>query len=222
MRPIRFSRAQPARAWLICCQRSAPGGSRAGAVAGTAAATGAGSGVGTVGAGIGDLDDRILAPDCSAATTIGACYRAGEPGGVFDAVEAAYRTLVDDVAAARPGAAILVHNYDYAIPDGRTLPGMRSWLKLPMDNARVPLAGAPSGGLRREIVRDLIDQLTVRLSDLETDLNGTGRPAVFLVWSAGTLAEAEWANELHPKSPGFERLVADCWSGPARGALGLP
>jgi hypothetical protein len=173
-------------------------------------------------AGVGDLDDRILEPDCSAAATVDACYRAGQPGGIFDAVETAYRTLVDDVAALRPGATILVHNYDYAIPDGRTLPGMRSWLKLPMDNDRVPLAGAPLGGIRRDVVRDLIDQLTLRLSDIETQLNGPGRPEVFLVWSAGTLDDGEWANELHPRSPGFERLVAECWSGPARRALGLP
>ncbi len=125
------------------------------------------------------------------------------------------------MAAVRTDVAILVHNYDYAIPDGRTLPGMRSWLKLPMDNDRVPLAGAPRDGLRREIVRELIDQLTVRLSDLETALNAPGRPPIDLVWSAGTLADGEWANELHPKSAAFGRLVADCWSGPARRALGL-
>jgi hypothetical protein len=173
-------------------------------------------------AGIGDLDDRILAPDCSAATTVDACYRAGQPAGVFDAVEAAYRTLLGDVATLLPAAAILVHNYDYAIPDGRALPGMRSWLKLPMDNDRVPLAGAPKDGLRRDIVRALIDEHTLRLSDIETQMNGPGQPEVFLVWSAGTLGDAEWANELHPKSPGLERLVAECWSGPARRALRLP
>jgi hypothetical protein len=180
------------------------------------------SGGGNDFAGVGDLDDRILAPDCSGAATTAACYRAGQPDGVFDAVEAAYRTLIADVAAARPDLTILVHNYDYAIPDGRTLPGMRSWLKLPMDNDRVPVAGAPGGGLRRDIVRELIDQLTVRLSDLETATNGPGRPLLDLVWSAGTLADAEWSNELHPKPSGFERLVNDCWSGPARKALGLP
>jgi GDSL-like Lipase/Acylhydrolase family len=173
-------------------------------------------------AGIGDLDNRILAPDCSGESTVDGCYRVGQPDGVFDAVEAAYRTLIDTVTADLPDATILVHNYDYAIPDGRTLPGMRSWLKLPMDNDRVPIAGTPLGGLRRDIVRDLIDQLTLRLSDLEAELNGPGRPRIDLIWSAGTLVDSEWANELHPKSAAFERLVAECWSGPARAALGLP
>jgi len=173
-------------------------------------------------AGVGDLDDRILAPDCRGATSVEACFRAGEPGGVFDAVEDAYRTLIGVVAAARSELTVLVHNYDYAIPDGRTLPGMRSWLKLPMDNDRVPTAGAPYGGLRRDIVRALIDELTVRLSDLETEPRGPGQPAIELVWSAGTLDDTQWANELHPKSAAFAQLVSDCWSGPARAALGLP
>ncbi len=172
-------------------------------------------------AGVGDLDDRILAPDCRGATALAQCYRAGEPGAVFDAVGDAYRTIVETVAALRSDVTILVHNYDYAIPDGRTLPGMRSWLKLPMDNARVPIALAPQDGLRREIVGDLIDQLTVRLSDLEAAANGPNRPRVELVWSAGTLADTAWANELHPKPSGFEKLVNECWSGPSRRALGL-
>ncbi len=172
-------------------------------------------------AGVGDLDDRILAPDCSGAMALADCYRAGEPGGVFDAVEAAYRTIIAAVAAVRTDVTVLVHNYDYAIPDGRTLPGMRSWLKLPMDNVRVPLAGAPLAGLRREIVGDLIDQITLRLLELEATLNGPSQPAVELVWSAGTLNDSAWANELHPKPGGFSRLVNEAWSGPARRALGL-
>ncbi len=173
-------------------------------------------------AGIGDLDDRILAADCSGAATLAECYRSGQPGRVFDAVESACRAIVDAVGAARSDVSVLIHNYDYAIPDGRTLPGLRSWLKLPMDNARVPSAGAPLGGLRREIVCDLIDQLTVRLLDLETSMNGPNQPTVELVWSAGTLGDSAWSNELHPRPGGFNRLVAECWRAPARRALGLP
>ena len=43
-----------------------------------------------------------------------------------------------------------------------------------------------------------------------------------LVWTAGALSDSDWANELHPKPAAFSRLVSDCWSGPARKALGLP
>jgi hypothetical protein len=169
-------------------------------------------------AGIGDLDDKILAPDCSAATTLAACYRPLQPQGVFAAVEQAYRTILATIAAVRPDVPVLVHNYDYAIPDGRTLLGLKSWLKLPMDNDRVPTPGAPLGGLRREIVRDLIDRFTLVLDAVESS---PVPPRVELVWSAGTLSDGDWANELHPKPRGFAKLVSECWSGPARAALGL-
>jgi len=171
-------------------------------------------------AGLGDLDDKVLQPDNTGAANVDACYRPGEPAGVFAAVEAAYRLLIATVAALRPNATVLVHQYDYAIPDGRTLPGLRSWLKLPMDNCRVPLPGAPLAGIRRDIVRGLIDQFTLCLDNLVTSA-APGQPAVELVWSAGTLADSAWANELHPKPAGFGRLVNECWSGPARRALGL-
>lgn len=172
-------------------------------------------------AGVGDLDDKILAADCSAAGDVDDCFRANEPGGVFDVVNAAYRTLIASVARLRPGATILLHNYDYAIPNGRTLLGLRSWLKLPMDNCRVPTPGAPAGGIRRGLVGALIDHFTLALENLEDDGNA-GAPKVDLVWSAGTLRDSEWANELHPTPGGFNRIVAQCWAGPARKALGLP
>jgi hypothetical protein len=172
-------------------------------------------------AGVGDLDDKVLKPDCSGEATVDGCYRAGQPDATFTAIGAAYRDIVAATAAIRPDVTVLVHNYDYAIPDGRALPGLRSWLKLPMDNCRVPSAGAPLDGIRRDLVRDLIDRFTLALDDVVSNATGRGEPAVELVWSAGTLADSQWANELHPKPSGFNRLVADCWSGAARHALGL-
>ncbi len=171
-------------------------------------------------AGVGDLDAKILDPDCSGAATAEACLRPGQPDGVFAAVGNAYRILLGAVAAARPDATVLVHNYDYAIPDGHTLPGLRSWLKLPMDNCRVPAAGAPLGGVRRDLVRGLIDHFTLCLDELAAP--APGAPAVELVWSAGTLPDSAWANELHPRAGAFARIVDECWRGPARRALGLP
>jgi hypothetical protein len=172
-------------------------------------------------AGVGDLDDKVLRADCSGEASVEGCYRASQPGAIFAAIGDAYRDIIAAIAALRPDVTVLVHNYDYAIPDGRALPGLRSWLKLPMDNCRVPIQGASLGGVRRELVRDLIDRFTLGLDDVVSTTAGLGQPAVELVWSAGTLSDSQWANELHPKPSGFNRLVADCWSGPARRALGL-
>ncbi len=169
-------------------------------------------------AGIGDLDDKILAADCSAASAISTCYRPGQPGSEFGAVEHAYRDLLDAVRNTRPDVTVLVHNYDYAVPDGRTLLGLRSWLKLPMDkdNDRVFAAGAPLGGMRRDLVRDFIDNFTLCLEDV---CSSAIHPKAELV--CGHAADDEWANELHPRPRAFQKLVGQCWSGLARRALGF-
>ena len=65
-------------------------------------------------AGLGDLDAKILQPDCSGAADADSCYRPQQPDGVFAAVGAAYRSLLADVASLRPAATVLVHNYDHA------------------------------------------------------------------------------------------------------------
>jgi hypothetical protein len=173
-------------------------------------------------AGLGDLDDKILNPDCTQAANSEACYQAGQPDALFADVEAAYVTMLDAASVIRPGLPVLLHNYDYAIPNGKALPGVRNWLKLPMDNRRVPLAGAPAGGIRRDVVRDLIAGHTMLLSDQEDRYAGGPNVSARLVWSAGTLRDDEWANELHPTSGGFTRVVNECWATPARAALGLP
>jgi hypothetical protein len=172
-------------------------------------------------AGIGDLDDKLLKPDCRGAADAPECFRGGQPDAAFGAIAAAYQTLIDAITAQRPDMTVLVHNYDYALPDGRALPGVRSWLKLPMDNCQVPSQGALLDGIRREIVRELIDRFTLCLDELVAAGGRPGRPSIELVWSAGTLADSQWANELHPRPSGFARIVTECWSRPARRALGL-
>jgi hypothetical protein len=171
-------------------------------------------------AGLGDLDAHILRADCSAAQDVDSCYRPNGPEQVFDGVDVAYRALLGAVARANPALPVLLH-YDYAIPDGRTIAAIPCWLKLPMDNCRVPPSADPRTGLRRDIVRDLIDRFTLHLDGLVDAAAAEPLARPELVWSAGTLTDREWANELHPTPRGFDRLVRDAWSGPARAALGI-
>src|SRR3954471_16051692 len=63
-------------------------------------------------AGIGVLDDKVLQADCTGHANADACYRAGQPVGVFATVEGAYRTLLGTVFSLRPAVTVLVHNYD--------------------------------------------------------------------------------------------------------------
>lgn len=142
----------------------------------------------------------ILRDDCRGAGSVAQCYEAGQPAAVLDAIERACRSLVARVRRTLPDCAIVLHNYDYAIPSGKGFMGMGNWLKKPMDEARVPLR------LRPRLINDLIDRLGERLSGLAARIDN-----VHFVNSAGTLRHAEWGNELHPRPSGFNKLVRLRW-----------
>ena len=73
-----------------------------------------------------------------------------------------YIELIDRIAAQVPAAArIYVHNYDYALPSGQAVIGNKAWLKPALVAAKVP------PGLRAACMRYLIDQFSLRLTDLE-------------------------------------------------------
>jgi hypothetical protein len=144
--------------------------------------------------------DLILKEDCSDAATVAECYEAAQPAAIMDTIESACRTLIVQARRVLPDAAIILHNYDYAIPSGLGFFGMGNWLRKPMDDARVKRE------LQAPLVNDLIDQLGLRLAQLEGEF-----ASVRLINSAGTLAAGEWANELHPKPAGFNKIVRRCW-----------
>ncbi len=108
---------------------------------------------------------------------------------------------------------ILVHGYDYAIPDGRgffsgfgKLPG--PWLGPGFDAKGFPLKKTLEQ--RREILRFLIDQQNEMLARVAAL---TGFDHVSHVDLRGVLSNHEdywnwWANELHPTKKGFAAVAA--------------
>lgn len=172
------------------------------------------SGGGNDFAGFTDLRP-LLDVDCSARTTEEACFTGGAGPhpvhALFDRVKQSYIALIDLVAAHVPASArIYVHNYDYALPSGKPVIGGKAWLKPALVAAQVPVP------LRAGCVRYLIDQFSLRLSDLETRYAGR----VVFVDSRGILSDADWANELHPKATGFGKIARRAWK-PALQAAGL-
>jgi hypothetical protein len=127
------------------------------------------------------------------------------------------------VLAAVPDAKIFLHNYDRAIPTGRGFAGLGNWLRAPMVQARV---GAP---LHQAIVNRLLFEFTQRLKSQvarsrQIFFVDSARLGAFVrpedVQGKGTLTGTEWANELHPKPRGFNKIVKMCWR-PAFAAAGL-
>jgi hypothetical protein len=104
---------------------------------------------------------------------------------------------------------IVMHGYDYPVPDGRgvlggwwVLPG--PWLSPGFDDKAFPLD--PTGG-RFQMVKSIIDVYNEMLATLEQEV-----PYFHYVDLRGTLSAAanyreSWANELHPTGAGFNDVA---------------
>lgn len=164
------------------------------------------SGGGNDFAGMNDLRPMLNA-DCSAALRASDCFRPGADAGTVAWLMAktaeSYRMLIGQImAASRPETFIILHNYDYAYPSGKGVFSSKgSWLKPALDDARVPET------LQHDCIIYVIDALSTSLQAL-TSIDAK---RIFLVDSRGTLAQADWANELHPKPSGFKKIARTAW-----------
>ena len=180
------------------------------------------SGGGNDFAGLDDMS-RIIRARCEGFTFVDECFNSAQPGQIFDEVGEAYRQLIDMVLAAAPHAKIFLHNYDRAIPTGKGFVGLGNWLKEPMQRARI------DPGLHQGIVGRLLFEFTRRLKAQcarssritlvdSARLRDVARPED--IQGKGTLTSTEWADELHPKPRGFNKIVRTCWA-PAFVTAGL-
>lgn len=172
------------------------------------------SGGGNDFAGFSDLRP-LLNDTCQGATTPQACFRPGPDEGSVDFLASKmyenYALLVTRILAVVPvSAPILVHTYDYAVPDGRGVLGGEAWLKPALEDAQVP------PGLHQPCINLLMDTAHSVLSRITQGAGGR----VVLVDSRGVLGQQDWANELHPRPTGFKKLATQKWK-PALQALGL-
>lgn len=106
----------------------------------------------------------------------------------------------------------VVHGYDYAVPDGRGFGWLSGFGPFPgpwlaPSYARKGIGSQTPDGLveRFRLTRDLIDRYNMML---EAVSNHPGLDHVRYVDLRGTLKgppdhEEDWANEMHPTSPGF-------------------
>lgn len=161
------------------------------------------SGGGNDFAGFNDMRP-LLKPSCAAETTAKGCFRDGTQGlpGFLDRMDTYYRKLIGVVYTRTPlNCMIIMHSYDYAIPDGKGVFGKEGWLQPALAAAGVK----PS--LQQACVIYLLDAFYKVLKDI-TKMD----PAhLHVVDSRGTLGPDDWANELHPKGSGFKKIAEKCW-----------
>jgi hypothetical protein len=173
------------------------------------------SGGGNDFAGYSDLRP-LLNDDCSKAKKAADCFKPGDEERTLDwlmrKTSDSYRALIGQVlASTNPQATIVMHNYDYAFPSGKGVFGKKgAWLKPSLEDAKVPEK------LHHACIKHLIDRITTELAEL-TKID-TAR--IVLVDSTNTLAEKDWANELHPKASGFKKIAVQKWR-PVLETIGL-
>lgn len=119
----------------------------------------------------------------------------------------AYR---DFISAVRQKAGrdlpVLVHGYDYAIPDGRGWSGGFGPLPGPWLDPSLTRKGYDRKlhqQRRQSAVNQMIDAFNEMLISLAAEV-----PNVFHVDLRGTLSADQWANELHPNPEGFMAVAA--------------
>jgi hypothetical protein len=120
----------------------------------------------------------------------------------FAAALAIVRAGYEDLIALRdrlsPNTHLVLHGYDFAIPDGRGVCGKGPWLMPSFD-----LHGFPETGTsRREVVHEMLLQFAAMVKSLS-------RSNVSYVNTQGVLSPDTkgWANELHPTPKGFQTFA---------------
>jgi hypothetical protein len=114
-------------------------------------------------------------------------------------VLAGYEDLVTIRDATSPTTRILLHAYDFAIPTGEGVCFLGPWLKPSFDLRDFPELPNPASAA---VVVEMLSVFRARLAAF-----AGAHSAVTLVETQQTLTAAEWANELHPTSGGFEKIV---------------
>ena len=117
----------------------------------------------------------------------------------FDAALALVRAGYEDLIALRDrlsaGTQLVLHAYDFAIPDGRGYCLLGPWLKPTFD-----LRKFPDPASRFAVVKVMLQQFAGMLRSLQA-----AHPKVTFIDAQGTLAPqaSSWHNELHPAKSGF-------------------
>jgi hypothetical protein len=161
------------------------------------------SGGGNDFAGFNDLRP-LLKDNCSGETTAKGCFRGGDSGlkGFLDRIDEYYRKLIGVVySRTSPDCIIVMHSYDYAVPNNKGIFGDKGWLKPALLDASVPAI------LHQDCVNLLIDSfhnVLTKITKMDTE-------HLFVVDSRGTLTAHDWANELHPKGTGFKKIAKTKW-----------
>ena len=124
-----------------------------------------------------------------------------------------YQRVYEATNAISPGLPILMHGYDYCIPNGKRtkiewpipIPVAGPWLKNKMGEGteEEPGKGITDLDERQAVVYALIDAFNEILKDLAAKENNS----FVHVDCRGTLGPNDWKDEIHPNTQGFKKIA---------------
>ena len=136
-------------------------------------------------------------------------YKAGQPANklihqprfnsALGIVKAGYEDLIQLRNQLSPNTHLVVHAYDFAIPDGRGICHLGPWLKPTFD-----LRGFPNRDSAFKVIKLMLQQLAEMLKTLEQKTD-----KLTFINGQGTLSPkpSSWHNELHPNRAGFDKFA---------------
>ncbi len=119
---------------------------------------------------------------------------------VLAMLELNYRELIALRDKHSPTTHLVLHTYDFAVPNGTKVCGLGPWLKPSLVARMVPAA------LRQEVVKELLLRFRQRLQAVVA--SSASRSNISIVDTQGALTAKDWENEIHPTKHGFG-LIAD-------------
>jgi hypothetical protein len=135
--------------------------------------------------------------------------------GVIERIRLAYITILSSITniCAERGhqdIPILVHGYDYPVPDGRGFLGGWGFLPGPWLEPGFREKGYTALTQRKQIAKDLIDRFNTMLATLPAipQLSHVKYIDLRNTLSTGASYKEWWDNELHPTNQGFAAVVA--------------
>jgi len=157
-----------------------------------------------------------LADDCSGASTPQECMSAEGLHTLLGEITKAMSLLIHEVLwafdAQKRMPIVVLHGYDYAVPDNRGFgpidaPLAGPWLAPAMESRSVP----KDRELRKGVVRLLIDGINEAFARYARPGSGIHFIDSRGCLDSGTGYRTDWANELHPTRKGFDRIVDERW-----------
>jgi hypothetical protein len=135
--------------------------------------------------------------------------------GVMERIRLAYITILSSITnicseRGHPRIPIIIHGYDYPVPDGRGFFGGWGFLPGPWLEPGFREKGYTALAQRKQIAKDLLDRFNTMLSTLPAipQLSHVRYVDLRNTLSTGSSYKTWWENELHPTPKGFADVVA--------------